>query len=101
MLGRFNEILMAKEKQGWLDRPEIQMQSFHDALDFCCLKVLVSMGFHSLGAIEDLGIRMFGFDLIKVLLQWIGFCSFLLPVYIIWMSFTWIINLSYCVHILK
>lgn len=44
-LGDFNEILMANEKQGWLDRSERQMQSFCDALDFCCLKDLGFNGF--------------------------------------------------------
>ena len=29
-LGDFNEILLVEEKQGWLDRPKRQMQSFHD-----------------------------------------------------------------------
>ena len=36
----FNEILFANEKQGWLDRPERQMQGFRDALDYCRLKDL-------------------------------------------------------------
>ena len=36
---------MANEKQGWLDRSERQMQSFCDALDFCCLKDLGFNGF--------------------------------------------------------
>ena len=44
-LGDFNEILLAKEKQGWLDRPERQMQSFCDALDFYRLKDLSFNGF--------------------------------------------------------
>lgn len=39
-MGDFNEILMAKEKWGWLDRLERQMQSFRDALDYCKLKDL-------------------------------------------------------------
>ena len=37
-LGDFNEILFVEEKQGWLDRPERQMQGFRDALDDCRLK---------------------------------------------------------------
>lgn len=41
----FNKILLAEEKQGWLDRLERQMQSFHDALDFCRLKDLGFNGF--------------------------------------------------------
>ena len=32
-MGHFNEIILAEEKQGGLDRPEAQMQSFRDALD--------------------------------------------------------------------
>ena len=32
-IGDFNEILLAEEKQRWLDRPEWQMQGFQDALD--------------------------------------------------------------------
>ena len=44
-LGDFNEILLAEEKQGWLDRPERQMQSFRDALDFCWLKDVGFSGF--------------------------------------------------------
>lgn len=44
-LGDFNEIILAEEKQGWLDRLERQMQSFCDALDFCELKVLGFNGF--------------------------------------------------------
>ena len=32
-VGDFNEILRLEEKQGWLDRPERQMQGFRDALD--------------------------------------------------------------------
>jgi len=44
-LGDFNEILLGEEKQGWLDRPERQMQSFRDALDFCRLKDLGFSGF--------------------------------------------------------
>ena len=43
--GDFNEILLAEEKQGWLDRPECQMQNFHDDLDFCWLKDLGFNGF--------------------------------------------------------
>ena len=43
VLGDFNEILPAEEKQGGLDRPEQQMQNFRDALDFCRLK---DLGFH-------------------------------------------------------
>ena len=44
-IGDFNEILYADEKQGWLDRPERQMQGFRDALDFCRLKDLGFNGF--------------------------------------------------------
>ena len=36
---------MAEEKQGWLDKPKRQMQSFRDALDFCRLKDLGFSGF--------------------------------------------------------
>ena len=43
VLGDFNEILPAEEKQGGLDRPDQQMQNFRDALDFCRLK---DLGFH-------------------------------------------------------
>ena len=39
-IGGFNEILLAKEKQRWLDRLERQMQGFRDALDVCGLKDL-------------------------------------------------------------
>ena len=41
----FNEILFAEEKQGWLIRPERQMQGFRDALDFCRLRDLGFNGF--------------------------------------------------------
>ena len=44
-LGDFNEMLLATEKQGWLDRPERRMQSFRVALDFCRLKDLGFSGF--------------------------------------------------------
>ena len=44
-LGDFNEILKLKEKQGWLDRPERQMQGFRDALDYCAFKDLGFNGF--------------------------------------------------------
>ena len=44
-IGDFNEILLAEEKQGWLDRLERQMQGFWDALDFCGLKDLGFNGF--------------------------------------------------------
>lgn len=44
-LGDFNEILLVEEKQGWLDRPEKQMQGFRDALDDCQLKDLGFSGF--------------------------------------------------------
>ena len=44
-IGDFNEILLGEEKQGWLDRPERQMQGFRDALDFCGLKDLGFNGF--------------------------------------------------------
>lgn len=44
-IGDFNEILLAEEKQGWLDTPECQMQGFHDALDFYGLKDLGFNGF--------------------------------------------------------
>ena len=44
-IGDFNEILKAEEKQGWLDRPERQMQGFRDTLDFCRLKDLGYTGF--------------------------------------------------------
>ena len=37
-IGDFNEIPRAEEKQGWLDRPERQMQGFQDALDYYGLK---------------------------------------------------------------
>lgn len=43
--GDFNEILMANDKQGWLDRLERQMQRFCDAPNFCCLKDLGFNGF--------------------------------------------------------
>ena len=43
VLGDFNEILPAEEKQGGLDRPEQQMQNFRDVLDLCRLK---DLGFH-------------------------------------------------------
>ena len=45
VLGDFNEILRVEEKQGWLDRPERQMQGFRDALDVCGLKDLGFNGF--------------------------------------------------------
>ena len=41
----FNEILFAKEKQGWLIRPKRQMQGFRDALDYCRLRDLGFNGF--------------------------------------------------------
>lgn len=44
-IGDFNEIILAEEKQRDLDRPEAQMQSFRDALDFCRLKDLGFNGF--------------------------------------------------------
>lgn len=44
-MGNFNEILRVEEKKGWLDRPERQMQEFHDALDYCGLKDLGYNGF--------------------------------------------------------
>ena len=44
-LGDFNEIIRAEEKQGWLDRPERQMQGFRDAIDFGGLKDLGFNGF--------------------------------------------------------
>ena len=44
-MGYFNEILFADEKLGWLDRPERQMQSFRDALDYCRLKNLGFNGY--------------------------------------------------------
>ena len=42
-IGDFNEILFVDEKQGWLARPEKQMQRFREALDYCRLK---DMGFN-------------------------------------------------------
>lgn len=45
VLGDFNEILLAKEKQGGLDRPEYQVQNFRDDLDYCSLKDLRFNGF--------------------------------------------------------
>ena len=62
-VGDFNEILRLKEKQGWLVRPERQMQGFQDALDFCGFKDLGLVASHSLGVIEDWGITMSGFSL--------------------------------------
>ena len=44
-MGDFSEILFADEKLGWLDRPEQQMQSFRDALDYCRLKDLGFNGY--------------------------------------------------------
>ena len=44
-IGDFNEILFAKEKQGWLIRSERQMHGFRDALDFCRLRDLGFNGF--------------------------------------------------------
>ena len=44
-MGDFNEIILGEEKRGGLDRPEAQMQSFRDALDFCELKDLGFNGF--------------------------------------------------------
>ena len=44
-MGDFNEILFAKEKQGWLIRPKRQMQGFRDALDYCRLRDLGFNGF--------------------------------------------------------
>ena len=44
-MGDFNEILRLEEKQGWLVRPERQMQGFRDALDFCGFKDLGFNGF--------------------------------------------------------
>ena len=44
-MGDFNELLFADEKQGWLDRPERQMQGFRDALDYCRLKDLGFNGY--------------------------------------------------------
>ena len=45
VLGDFNEILLAEEKQGGLDRPEWQMLNFREALDFFSLKDLGFNGF--------------------------------------------------------
>ena len=42
-IGGFNKILFADEKQGWLVRPERQMQGFKKALEYCRLK---DMGFN-------------------------------------------------------
>ena len=44
-VGDFNEILKIEERQGWLDRPERQMQGFKDALDFCGFKDIEFNGF--------------------------------------------------------
>ena len=44
-MGDFNEILRLDENQGWLVRPERQMQGFRDALDFCGFKDLGFNGF--------------------------------------------------------
>ena len=72
VLGDFNEILLAEEKQGGLDRPEWQMLNFREALDFCSLKDLGFNGFPSLGAIRDRVTTIHGFSLIGELLQLIG-----------------------------
>ena len=72
-IGDFNEILLADEKQGWLDRPERQMQGFREALDYCRLRDLGFNGYALLGATEDLGTKMYGFALIGEWLQWNGF----------------------------
>ena len=53
-MGDFNEILRLDENQGWLVRPERQMQGFRDALDFCGFKDLGFNGFP---------FTMFGFGL--------------------------------------
>lgn len=45
VLGDFNEILLAEEKQGDLDKPECQMLNFREALGFCSLKDLGFNGF--------------------------------------------------------
>ncbi|KAL4652403.1 hypothetical protein ACB092_01G230800 [Castanea dentata] len=37
--------ITVEEKQGWLDRPEHQMQGFRDALDFCGLRDIGYNGF--------------------------------------------------------
>ena len=44
-IGDFNEILKAEEKQGWLDRPQGQMQGFLDALDYYGLRDIGYNGF--------------------------------------------------------
>ena len=44
-MGDFNEIILVEETQRWLDRPERQIQGFHDALDFCGLKDFGFNGF--------------------------------------------------------
>ena len=44
-IGDFNEILLADEKQGWLDRPERQMQGFREALDYYRLRDLGFNGY--------------------------------------------------------
>ena len=44
-LGDFNETIRVEEKQGWLDRPERQMQGFRDEIDFCGFKDLGFNGF--------------------------------------------------------
>ena len=62
-MGEFNEILRLEEKQGWLVRPERQMQGFGMPWIFVGLKTLDLMVSHSLGVIEDRGITMFRFDL--------------------------------------
>ena len=56
-MGDFNEILFAEEKLGWLDRPERQMQSFRDALDYCRLKDLGFNGYPFTWCNRRLGVQ--------------------------------------------
>ena len=72
-MGDFNEILFAEEKQGWLIRPERQMQGIRDALDFCRLRDLGFNGFPFTWCNRGRVVRMFGFSWIEEWLQLSGF----------------------------
>ena len=61
-----------RNKVGLIDRRD-KCRVFVMHWIFVDLRILGSMGFHSLGVIEDLGLRMCEFILIEVSLRWIGF----------------------------
>ena len=72
-MGDFNKILLANEKQGWLDRPKRQMQGFRDALDFCRLRDIGFNGYpfswcNRRPRVQNVWIRL---DMGVALVEWI------------------------------